>query len=182
MRYITLLAIAAIFSTTTLYAQYAPANVKGMPVAKECVVEHNATARSTNHTIAYKRDIVTVKSIPVAQEAQEPKTLEMYSPDAKERRCIRAKNMAMKDNYNSELKYYMFGRPAGNYPHEIKKDLLKNKYGVDYMMMGCSPVDSMLCYNREADRLLKRKYGDHFWDKLEKEVEQKAKAINRKKK
>lgn len=95
---------------------------------------------------------------------------------AREAACTRAENLAKKDMYNKELKYYQFGMPMREYPHQIKRELLRNLYGIEYMMMGCVVEDSLMCYNREAEQILQRKYGDNFWQKVEQQVDSAAKA------
>lgn len=114
-------------------------------------------------------------TMPVVAEAQEThKDFKVTTVDDAERKCVRAQNMARKDNYNKELKYYQFGMPAGDYPHGLRRQILKEKYNLEYNMMGCVPVDSLMCYNREAERILFSKYGNDFWRKVDKEVLQAA--------
>lgn len=111
---------------------------------------------------------------PIAIAAREPHTAEIAAVDEKDRACVRALNMARKDNYNKELKYYIFGLPAGDFPHDIKRELLKEKYNLNYVMMGCVVDDTLQCYNREAEKILFRKYGKDFWQKVDEEVDKAA--------
>lgn len=132
---------------------------------------------SVSATSAQQRIAQQVKEGPVTVRMQAPPVVAYTDPiDPQERMRIRAENMAKKDNYNSELKYYQFGLPARNYPHQIRIELLKNKYGLDYRMMGCVPNDSMRYYNNMADQLLQRKYGSDFWQKVEQQVDSTVKA------
>lgn len=90
--------------------------------------------------------------------------------------CTRAENLAKKDMYNKELKYYQFGMPMREYPHQIKRELLRNLYGIEYIMMGCVVEDSLMCYNRAADHVIQLRYGNDFWQKVEQQVDSAAKA------
>lgn len=95
---------------------------------------------------------------------------------AREVACTRAENLAKKDMYNKELKYYQFGMPMREYPHQIKRELLRDLYGIEYMMMGCVVEDSLMCYNRAAEQIIQHKYGTDFWQKVEQQVDSAAKA------
>lgn len=96
---------------------------------------------------------------------------------AREAACTRAEILAKKDMYNKELKYYQFGMPMREYPHQIKIELLRDLYGIEYMMMGCVVEDSFMCYNRSVDKIIQHKYGNDFWQKVEQQVDSAAKSI-----
>lgn len=174
MRYIILFTIAALLSTTTVSAQHAaPAKVQPAPVAEERVLEQNATTTPANYTIIHRGSgSVKLTADAVVAEAKEP-ILEITEEDYN-RKCVRAENLAQKDNYNKELKFYQFGMPGGNFPHGLKRELLKEKYDLNFIMMGCEPVDSLQCYNRIAERILFEKYGKDFWLKVNEEVDEAA--------
>ena len=90
----------------------------------------------------------------------------------REKVCIKAENLAKKDMYNKELKYYTFGlMPAIEPQDEIRKKILKEKYNLTLMHLGCVVSDSELCYNEMAEKLLLRKYGNDFWDDVQKQVD-----------
>lgn len=94
-----------------------------------------------------------------------------------EKECIRQQNMAQKDNYNNELKYYTFYSQAMNNNPRFellpKYILLKEKYNVGMQYLYIADYDFKIhtCYNEEADRILKRKYGNDFWERVEQQVD-----------
>ncbi len=89
-----------------------------------------------------------------------------------EKACIKAENLAKKDMYNKELKYYTFGlmRAIGQ-EDVIRKEILKQKYNVTLMHLGCVVSDEDLCYNEMAEKILLRKYGNSFWDDVQQQVD-----------
>ena len=170
MRYTFLLTIVILFvSTTTPYAQNSTKVAVNATGQENVLLEKAPPVYNGN---------ARIHDFPVLMQPAEVTEVYTDGISQNERMRVRAENRAKKDNYNNELKYYQFGMPAGSYPHQIRQDLLKNKYGVDLLLMGCVPNDSMLYYNHTAERLLQKKYGDDFWKKVDQEVEAKAKAAN----
>lgn len=91
----------------------------------------------------------------------------------RERACIKAENLAQKDMYNHEMKYYRFGLIMPDEQMYAQDKILKDQYNIEVIQLGCVVSDSILCYNSQIEKIVKRKYGPNFWKK----VQQKAKDM-----
>lgn len=85
---------------------------------------------------------------------------------AHEGSCIRAGELAKKDMYNKELKYYRFGLMAAGSNSQVERKVLKDVYNIELIQLGCVVSDSILCYNEMADKIIERKYGKDFWENV----------------
>lgn len=90
---------------------------------------------------------------------------EVYAQASKKtKECIKAGELAKKDNYNKEMKFYTFGLLAPD-AHQLNKAIiLKEYYNVEIMHMGCIIEPELICYNEKAEQILKHKYGINFWN------------------
>ncbi|MCB0699391.1 MAG: hypothetical protein H6551_12860 [Chitinophagales bacterium] len=90
-----------------------------------------------------------------------------------ERACVRQQNLAQKDYYNKEMKYYSFGLMPTNITEKGQAEtiILKQYYNIEHVSMGCIVDNTLLCYNKQVDRLMKRKYGNNFWSRVSKQAD-----------
>lgn len=91
-----------------------------------------------------------------------------------EKACIKAENLAKKDMYNKELKYYNKELIHPNQPADsLRIVILKKYYNVTPMLMHIDGhiSSSYTCYNSMADKILKRKYGPDFWQVVDQQVD-----------
>lgn len=72
--------------------------------------------------------------------------------------CIRMRNLAEKDKYNKELKYYTFGI-AGEYKlpfGEEVNELLRKEYNIEVIPAGCIMDERLKCYNKQVAQIAAR--------------------------
>lgn len=97
--------------------------------------------------------------------------IETYAQSKNTNTCINAKELAKKDMYNKELKYYTFGLLAPDAHQHYRAIILKEYYNVELRHMGCIMDPDLLCYSKQAEQILKRKYGINFWNTISKQAD-----------
>lgn len=90
-----------------------------------------------------------------------------------EKACVRQQNLAQKDWYNKEMKYYRFGiMAAGSTKRgQAEARILKEYYNILLVSMGCIVDETLLCYNEQVDKLMQHKYGKDFWKKISQQAD-----------
>lgn len=89
-----------------------------------------------------------------------------------ERHCIRQENLAQKDMYNDEMKYYSFGITGGHDKHsQALAQILMEQYHIEVRHEGCIMLPGYECYNNMVEQIAKRKYGDDFWQQVEQKTD-----------
>lgn len=83
-----------------------------------------------------------------------------------QRQCTKQENLASKDNYNSELKYYSFGLRQYDSLLTIKAYVLKHYYNIKLIELGCVVPTGLTCYNQMSERIAMRKFGKDFWEQV----------------
>lgn len=77
---------------------------------------------------------------------------------------MQAGELAKKDMYNKEMKYYTFGLLPPDSLRYFKALVLKEFYNVEIEHIGCVMHQEFVCYNKMADRVLKQRYGSDIWE------------------
>lgn len=86
----------------------------------------------------------------------------------RERTCIKQENLAKKDMYNKEMKFYSFGLVAAFTDRDILRDsVLKTYYHIEMIHGGCVPFEGFECYNSMVEKIAQRKYGKDFWQQVD---------------
>lgn len=92
-------------------------------------------------------------------------------PD-EERQCIKQQNLAQKDMYNDEMKYYSFGITSGYDKNNRARALvLKEYYNIEIRHEGCVMQAGYNCYNNMVEQIAKRKYGKDFWQQVDRKTD-----------
>ena len=81
--------------------------------------------------------------------------------------CEYGIQQAMKDYYNGVLQIYTWG--DGAYMDSVSahyKRILKSEYSLILIHVGCSPMESDICYSEWMKRKIKLQYGKDFFDKI----------------
>lgn len=91
-----------------------------------------------------------------------------------EKDAVRHENLAQKDYYNKEMKYYTFGMVDTDAGDTMKKFILKRYYHIELRHMGCIMDRSLVAYNKKVESIIQRRYKVDLW----KAVQQKKDSIN----
>lgn len=80
-----------------------------------------------------------------------------------EKECVRQQNLAEKDYYNKEMKYYTFGLIDNDAGDTMKQHVLKHYYHIELRHMGCVMDEGSICYNKRVEQIIKRRYKTDLW-------------------
>lgn len=84
-----------------------------------------------------------------------------------EKACTRQQNLAEKDWYNKEMKYYTFGLIDENSGQATQKQVLKDYFNIELQHRGCIMEPDLLCYNKQVEQIVKRRLKTDLWQSVQ---------------